>query len=232
MKVEILRGDEYRDRLDGFEIDAVSKAELIVRSVNESTFRKTNFRSEQDPTNIGWKTPELGVLHVIECSGKFSTFEEVSRHLHIGRTFIQELEFKKMHGVEIWDEGGAMKVLVASLSSGVPTFDPGVNERDCRFQDYILGCAPPKHLEKESDMKWDLETYSLQVLKLLSELGVTSQRIIKFNFSRCRALTSRRRGTCTRWLACKLSSELRIRSWSFVRGEGPILAAYATYFGF
>ncbi|MAD87465.1 MAG: hypothetical protein CL912_31290 [Deltaproteobacteria bacterium] len=88
--------------------------------------------------NISWKSPKLGVLHVVECSGRFVTFEEASRHLHVGRTFAQELEFEEEHGTSIWDEGGAMKVLIASASSRVPNFDPGVNERDCRFQDYVL----------------------------------------------------------------------------------------------
>ena len=67
--------------------------------------------------NISWKSPKLGVLHVVECSGRFVTFEEASRHLHVGRTFAQELEFEEEHGTSIWDEGGAMKVLIASASS-------------------------------------------------------------------------------------------------------------------
>ena len=114
--------------------------------------------------NISWKSPELGVLHVIECSGKFVTFEEASRHLHVGRTFAQELEFEAEHGISIWDEGGAMKVLIASTSTGVPTFNPGVNERDCRFQDHVLGCV-----NTESCPDWDLKHHSRQVLKLLSK---------------------------------------------------------------
>ncbi|KAH6725079.1 glyceraldehyde 3-phosphate dehydrogenase [Leptodontidium sp. MPI-SDFR-AT-0119] len=163
---DILRGDDYRDSMGRFEIEAVSSKELIVRDVDTS--RAITFCSEQDPADIGWKSPKLGVLHVIECSGKFVTFEEASRHLHTGRTFDQELEFEKEHGISIWEEGGAMKVLIASTSSGVPTFNPGVNERDCRFQDYVLGCDTPKHLETEGDQDWDLGKYSRQVLKLLN----------------------------------------------------------------
>jgi len=173
VKVELLRDDIYRDSTAGFDIDAVSSGELIVRNANENTSMTISFISEIEPENISWKSP--GVLHVIECSGVFNTFTEASRHLHIGRTHNQELELRRKHGIRIWDEGGAMKVLIASpSSSSVSTFDPGVNERDCKFQDHVVGCAPPKHSEKESDLHWDLENDSRQVLKLLSGLRVTS----------------------------------------------------------
>ncbi|KAH9221811.1 glyceraldehyde 3-phosphate dehydrogenase [Leptodontidium sp. 2 PMI_412] len=125
---DILRGDDYRDSMGRFEIEAVSPKELIVRDADTS--RTITFYSEQYPADIGWKSPKLGVLHVIECSGKSVTFEEASRHLHTSRTYAQELEFEKEYRISIWDEGGAMKVLIASTSSGVPTFNPGVNERD------------------------------------------------------------------------------------------------------
>lgn len=185
-------------------MEAVSSEKLVVRNANAS--RTITFISSQDPANIGWKSPQLGVLHVIECSGKFVTFEEASLHLHTGRTYDQKLEFKKEDGVEIWDEGGAMKVLVASASSGVPIFDPGVHERDCRFQVYVLGCAPPKDLEKESYQNWDLGEYSRQVLKLLSKLRMASQHIAKLCCSRSCTLTIRRCGARPRWLPWKQSS--------------------------
>lgn len=170
---DILRKDGYRDYMRGFKIDAISSEELLVRDSSKNISRTVIFCSEQDPTKISWKSPRFGILYVIECSESFQTIEDVSRHLHTGRTYSQELNFKKEHGVEIWDEGGAMKVLVASTSTSldIPTFEPG-DERDCRFQDYVLSCAPPKN-----DQNWDLGEYSRQVLKLLSELQTSFQHI-------------------------------------------------------
>ncbi|KAK0112644.1 hypothetical protein ONS95_014383 [Cadophora gregata] len=163
---DILREEPYRDSTHSFELEAVSSNELIVRSADTS--RTITFFSEQDPSHISWKSPGSATLHVIECSGKFSSFEEVSRHLHIGRSYDQQLEFKKQHGISVWDEGGAMKVLVASNCSNIPSFIPGVNERDCRFQDYIVACVSPNQSENEVDQDWDLEKHSVQVLKLLN----------------------------------------------------------------
>jgi hypothetical protein len=66
-----------------------------------------------------------------------------------------------------------MKVLLASSpSDDIKRFWPGVNERECLFQDHIVACATSTddHNTTESgESGADIWLYSRQVLRLLSE---------------------------------------------------------------
>jgi len=66
--------------------------------------QKIVFSSQKEPEDIKWAN--LGVDYVIECSGKFTKFEDASRHL----------------------KSGAKKVIVSAPGKNMPMFVMGVNE--------------------------------------------------------------------------------------------------------
>ena len=73
---------------------------------NKQIDKKIKFFSERDPEKLPWR--DLGVDIVLECSGKFTEYEEAKRHL----------------------KAGAKKVIISapSKSKEIPTFILGVNE--------------------------------------------------------------------------------------------------------
>lgn len=164
-QARLLREDQYQDFLDHVAYQPPDS--LILRKADMN--RTITFRSERDPAQISWKA--LQVLHVVECAGDFTTVESASQHLHVPICFDRESDFASIHGIEFGEQGGAMKVLIASTSEScnAPKIYPGINDMECKFHEYVVACAPPYTADRNAPAEWeDLWQYSRQVLRLLS----------------------------------------------------------------
>ncbi|PPJ57734.1 hypothetical protein CBER1_00084 [Cercospora berteroae] len=95
---ELLQQDQYRDYLSDVEIKALSLDKFSIRKGSKS--RIVRFSAEEDLSQINWKSLENQVLHVIECSGKFNTRQEASRHLHTAMSYSQEVEYERNWGTD------------------------------------------------------------------------------------------------------------------------------------
>ncbi|KAK2606970.1 hypothetical protein N8I77_005686 [Diaporthe amygdali] len=138
----------------GLEIHAETPDILRLR---DSTMGKTKtvlFSSESDPS-IKWQDPQRRVLHIIECSGKFTTVEQASAHIHTAYHTAND------------DARGALKVLIATATTDAPRFYPGINLRDYRVEQSIFACAPPGgDTGTINDDAWEYASHVLDLLSL------------------------------------------------------------------
>lgn len=152
LKVEHARG---RIGPTGLEIHAEAPDVLKLRDPDTGKTKTVYFRSEYDPSQIIWQDPEKCVFHVIECSGKFTTVEQASAHIHSVDSWLDE-------------EIGALKVLIAANTTDAPRFYPGINLRDYQTEQSVFACAPAADAAN-TDNSGDVWQYSSHVLDLLSK---------------------------------------------------------------
>lgn len=80
--------------------------------------KRVKVYSEKDPSNLPWKDLEIDL--VLECTGKFTSFEDASKHI----------------------DAGAKKVLISAPGKGLmKTIVYGVNEQELNDSDKIVSAA-------------------------------------------------------------------------------------------
>jgi hypothetical protein len=161
----LLQGEHSQGRLaPGTSLEIHVEAAANKLQLKDTATGKTTtvqFSAQDDPSILGWAS--VGALHVIECSGMFTTVAAASAHLSTGLIRDQS-DDDSIDG--IYGADGALKVLIAAPSPDAPRFYPRINLREVRVEQNVVACAPPGDDDVDEIHGWQ---YADHVLELLSK---------------------------------------------------------------